>query len=444
MSNKLILKASGIFVLMIMIFTFFSCSKTEKENMTKEEKNNNTEEVIIDEKDFLESDEDLTTVDYKEFYDRLTPYGEWVQVQPEEIGLQSNTAQSNNSNNDLLSMSDLIGIKEAHAIENTDMVFVWKPSIELAVKQADVEVPVYRPYTNGQWVNSDAGWYFKAPTPVEETVSHYGRWVNSPTAGWLWVPGRVWAPAWVDWKQNDQYLSWAPLPPAAYLKNSTVNAPVIEDKNYVIVEKKYFLEPDLYRYTNFYNKNVYGIPVSEMKGTTGIIVVNNTIVSKGPDVNIFEALLGRIIEPVKIVRVVNYSEVRYADKEYVIYTPVFRKYKNKDQKRITAQGPKSFKKYEEWKVLKAEEKILKKEEKDLKKEEKDLKKEEKEIRKENNGKDNGSRNNDNDNGKKNNDKERKNNGDDNKNKGNGDDNGNKNNDNSNGNKNNGKDKGKGK
>lgn len=440
MSNKLILKGSGIIVLMFMIFTLFSCSKTGEENMTKEEKNNNTEEVIIDEKDFFESDEDLTTVDYKEIFDRLSPYGEWLEVNPQEIGLQPNTAMSEIPDDDLYSISYFIGIKEANATsaETAGMVFVWKPSVDLGVFPDTEAEQVYKPYTNGQWVNSDAGWFFKAATPVEETVSHYGRWVNTSDAGWLWVPGRVWAPAWVDWKENDKYLSWAPLPPAAYLENKTMKVPDIADNNYVTVEKKYFLEPDVYKYINFYNKNVYSIPeISEMKRTEGITVINNTIVNRGPDVNIFEALLGRNIEPVKLVRVNNYNEVKYADREYVIYTPVFKKYKNKDKKRITAQGPKSFKKYEEWKVLKSEEKVLKREEKELRKEEK-------EIRKDNSDTDSRNKKNDKINGKKDNDVEKKNNDYDNKNKGKGNDNGNKNNDNSNGSKHTGKDNGKGK
>ena len=29
----------------------------------------------------------------------------------------------------------------------------------------------------------------------------------------MWVPGDDWAPAWVSWRQNDDYLGWAPLPP---------------------------------------------------------------------------------------------------------------------------------------------------------------------------------------------------------------------------------------
>jgi hypothetical protein len=33
--------------------------------------------------------------------------------------------------------------------------------------------------------------------------------------GWVWVPGSEWAPAWVSWRESDDYIGWAPLPPEA-------------------------------------------------------------------------------------------------------------------------------------------------------------------------------------------------------------------------------------
>ncbi|MBK9334890.1 MAG: hypothetical protein IPM96_21450 [Ignavibacteria bacterium] len=279
---------------------------------------------------------------------------------------------------------------------------------------------------------------FKAPTPAEETVSHYGRWVNTPSAGWLWVPGRVWSPAWVDWKQDEKYLAWAPLPPSVYVVNNTVNVPVIEERNYFIVEKKYFLEPQVYKYTTI---NSSLSPVREMTRIENIVIVNNTIINKGPAVNIFEALIGKVINPVKIVTVKNIAEAKYTDREYIVYKPVFKKYKNKGNKRFTVKEPKSYKKYEEWKVLKSEEKDLKREEKELKKQEKekmkDIQKDEKEIKKD-------IRNNNNGNKKSDDDKINENKGNDNKNNNKGNDNGNKNKNNNNENKNKNNDDGKGK
>ena len=412
MKTKLILRTMGLLIMMASLFLFTSCSKKADGNLSNEQQDKNLEASAVDEKDFTESDEDLMTVDYKEFYDQLSPHGEWVQVKPEEIGLQPKTALSKSSGNSSFSISNLLGIKDAYAVTevNVEMVYVWKPSADLGVSMVAGETPVYVPYTNGQWVNTDAGWYFKAPTPAEETVSHYGRWVNSPTAGWLWVPGRVWAPAWVDWKQNDSYVSWAPLPPSVYLVNGTMSVPIIEDNNYVIVERKYFLEPNVYRYNNIYYDDGNRILLSDMTGTDGIVVVNNTIINRGPDVNIIQRIYGRNIELVKIQQVRNFNDVRYSIGEYYLYKHGFKRYKNKENKRFTINEPKSFKNYGEWKVRKSDEK--------------EFKKKEKEIRKENKGNDNGNKHN----GK---DKNKKHDGNDNGKKYNGNDNGKKNNGNDN-------------
>jgi hypothetical protein len=42
---------------------------------------------------------------------------------------------------------------------------------------------------------------------------HYGRWYNDDYYGWIWVPDDQWAPAWVDWRYDDDYVGWAPLSP---------------------------------------------------------------------------------------------------------------------------------------------------------------------------------------------------------------------------------------
>ena len=448
MKTKLNLSAAGLIILMCSMFFIYSCTKSENASSTKEQNENpdaNTE-VIIDENNFTESDEDLTTVDYKEIYDLLTPAGEWVQINPEEIGMKPGTAFIDDRDKNGLSLSDLIGIKKSYAeTAEAGMIYVWKPSVELGVALTAGEAKVFTPYSNGQWVNSDAGWYFKAPTPVEETVSHYGRWVNSPTAGWLWVPGRVWAPAWVDWKQNDNYVSWAPLPPSVYLNSGTLSVPAINDNDYVVVGNKYFLEPQIYRY-NYVNYD-YGYPVNinEMTRTDGLVIVNNTIINRGPDVIIFQELYGRNIEKVKIKHNRNHKEVIYSNGEYVVYTPVFKRYKNKGNASGKKNNPVRYKKYDEWKIsnpsVNETEKVEKKNDKynngnnnngsnyDRKNngsgKDNDVNK---------NGSNNGNSNKGNDKGKKN-----TNNNDDNGNKNNGNDNGKKNSDNNNdNNKDNGK------
>ncbi len=83
MKTKLIFRTMGLLIMMASLFVLSSCTKQADKNLTEEQKEQqgeNLEASSIDETDFTESDEDLTTVDYKEFYDQLSAHGEWVQV----------------------------------------------------------------------------------------------------------------------------------------------------------------------------------------------------------------------------------------------------------------------------------------------------------------------------------------------------------------------------
>jgi hypothetical protein len=71
----------------------------------------------------------------------------------------------------------------------------------------------WQPYVDGQWVWTDAGWYWQSDEPWGWATCHYGSWVNNPSYGWCWIPGTEWAPAWVTWRESDDYVGWAPCGP---------------------------------------------------------------------------------------------------------------------------------------------------------------------------------------------------------------------------------------
>ena len=81
----------------------------------------------------------------------------------------------------------------------------------------------WTPYTNGSWKEcEDCGWTFVSDEPWAWACYHYGRWAKVGIGcGWAWVPGTVWAPSWVSWRQGRENTScnncigWAPLPPEA-------------------------------------------------------------------------------------------------------------------------------------------------------------------------------------------------------------------------------------
>lgn len=73
----------------------------------------------------------------------------------------------------------------------------------------------FRPYTHGHWVNTEWGWTWVDHHPFGWATGHYGRWYYDASYGWVWVPGTVWAPAWVSWRTGGGYVGWAPMPPGA-------------------------------------------------------------------------------------------------------------------------------------------------------------------------------------------------------------------------------------
>ncbi|TAK92903.1 MAG: hypothetical protein EPO07_18870, partial [Verrucomicrobia bacterium] len=72
---------------------------------------------------------------------------------------------------------------------------------------ARVEVD-WRPYANGYWQRTDAGWYWASDEPWGWATYHYGRWDFDARFGWFWVPQTQWAPAWVCWREGGDYVGW--------------------------------------------------------------------------------------------------------------------------------------------------------------------------------------------------------------------------------------------
>jgi len=85
----------------------------------------------------------------------------------------------------------------------------WQPTVVVVNRG-------WRPYCHGgNWVYTDAGWFWRSDYSWGWAPFHYGRWYMDASCGWVWVPGRVWAPAWVTWRSVGTTCGWAPLPPGA-------------------------------------------------------------------------------------------------------------------------------------------------------------------------------------------------------------------------------------
>jgi hypothetical protein len=68
----------------------------------------------------------------------------------------------------------------------------------------------WRPYQNGQWLENR---FWLSADPWGWATDHYGRWGFDNQLGWVWVPGTQWGPSWVAWREADEVVGWAPIPP---------------------------------------------------------------------------------------------------------------------------------------------------------------------------------------------------------------------------------------
>lgn len=127
------------------------------------------------------------------YYDTLSPYGDWV-----EVGTYGR---------------------------------VWRPYQQLVGVD-------FVPYASGgRWVHTPLGWVFEASWEWAWLPFHYGRWYEDDLNGWVWVPGDVWAPAWVEWRFGGGYIGWVPTGP-----------PHRPSPRWYFVESQHFAEPEIWQH----------------------------------------------------------------------------------------------------------------------------------------------------------------------------------------------------
>jgi hypothetical protein len=85
--------------------------------------------------------------------------------------------------------------------------YVWRPFLN------DYSYPSggrWMPYHQGRWT-SVQGQLFWVPSERWGWVPyHLGIWMWNKNKGWIWIPGSVFAPAWVDWAYIGGYYCWRP------------------------------------------------------------------------------------------------------------------------------------------------------------------------------------------------------------------------------------------
>jgi len=187
------------------------------------------------------------------FYSDLSPYGDWITV--ERLG------------------------------------WVWVPW----------DMPAgWRPYTYGRWVYTTYGWTWVSDWSWGWAPFHYGRWTWQPRFGWVWVPGTVWAPAWVAWRTGPGWIGWAPLPPEVSwragigLDLGAIDLNVsIGTTWWVFVDDRSFLEPRPWRHAYPAARNDWF--VHRTRNVTRYEDVDGHAVDRGVPLGDLERSLGRAV-----------------------------------------------------------------------------------------------------------------------------------------------------
>jgi hypothetical protein len=184
---------------------------------------------------------------YQVFYDELAPYGSWVAY--------------------------------------PTYGYVWIPRVS-----AD-----FHPYaTQGHWLMTNYGWTWVSDFRWGWAAFHYGRWAYESNYGWMWVPDSVWGPAWVDWRESDDYYGWAPLGPFMRI---TV-AVVCPFDHYRFVPRRHFGHRDMYNYYADRYQNTVIINRTRVINDTRI--VNKKKYYQGPRKDMVERDMGEKIRTVKV------------------------------------------------------------------------------------------------------------------------------------------------
>jgi hypothetical protein len=148
----------------------------------------------------------------------------------------------------------------------------------------------WRPYTEGYWLYTDYGWTWVSSWNWGWAPFHYGRWHFHPHRGWVWLPGRDWAPAWVAWRSGDGWVGWAPLPPGVRFRagvgldfgNARLDA-MIDVHWWSFVEERRLTDRRLRSHVVPEPRNVTLVRLT--RDVTRYEVSKNRIIVRGVDIN---------------------------------------------------------------------------------------------------------------------------------------------------------------
>lgn len=230
-------------------------------------------------------------VSYQNFYDELSPYGNWI--------------------------------------EYPGYGYVWQPEMG----------DDFRPYSSGgQWVwNDDYEWMWVSDYDWGWAPFHYGRWFEDDYYGWLWQPGYEWSPAWVAWRDGGDYYGWAPLRPGINISiNFNIGSYNPPSSYWCFAPRRYITSRNIFNYCLDRRQNV-----TIIHNTT---IINNynygrNVFRTGPRRYEAERYCGTI-RPVSFRQSYTPGRSHFRNNEVSVYRPNIRRDDNRNY------SPRQFNRYD--------------------------------------------------------------------------------------------------
>ncbi len=194
-----------------------------------------------------------TTISLQVFYDELSPYGQWI--------------------------------------DYIDYGYVWIPNAE----------PDFVPYSSdGHWILTEYGWTWSSDYDWGWAAFHYGRWSFDNSFGWFWVPDNQWGPAWVNWRQYNEYYGWSPMEPGISLSISFRQSYDSNNDHWLFIRDRDFERSDMNRYYVGRSDRDRMVRNSTIIKRTYVDRTRNTTYVSGPSRESVQQATGRTISPVSV------------------------------------------------------------------------------------------------------------------------------------------------
>jgi hypothetical protein len=176
--------------------------------------------------------------------------------------------------------------------QTADYGWCWQPSNY---------PPGWSPYTVGHWAyTDDCGWTWSSDEPFGWCCYHYGRWALLGDRGWCWVPGRLWGPAWVVWRNGNGLCGWAPLPPLRRGRLIRDEIAALSPFAFVFVNEKFIIDTGLREHFEPATRNVTLVNLT--RDVTRFDRIDGRFFDRGVNVTQIERALGRPIPRVRLAQ----------------------------------------------------------------------------------------------------------------------------------------------